>query len=73
MRRIFIDLDSAQAARLGRSPLGWIAFAPGAALILLGLLIWAMPTLLVALVAGACIAVGSGLLLLAWRLRRSLG
>jgi hypothetical protein len=70
MRRIFFDLESTQASQLARGPFGWIVFAPGAALVLLGLLIWAMPRLLVALVAGACVALGGLLLMVAWRLRR---
>lgn len=70
MRRIFIDLQSGQTAELARGPLGWIVFAPGVALVLLGLVIYAMPTLLVLMVSGACIAAGSLLLLVAWRLRR---
>jgi len=70
MRRILIDLESSQTAQLARGPFGWVAFAPGAAFVLLGLVIYAMPTLLVLMVSGACIAVGTLLLLVAWRLRR---
>ena len=70
MRRIFLDLESSQATQVARGPFGWIVFAPGTAMVLLGVVIWAIPAILVALIAGACIAVGGLLLLLAWRLRQ---
>ncbi|MEZ5965702.1 MAG: hypothetical protein R3F56_17845 [Planctomycetota bacterium] len=70
MRRILVDLDSRQTAELARGPFGWITFAPGATLIALGVVIYAMPALLVMMVSGACIAAGTLLLLIAWRLRR---
>jgi len=72
MRRIFFDLATDQAGHLARGPNGWIIFVPGAVLVLLGILIWAMPRLLVALIAGGLIFLGSLLLMVAWRLRRAL-
>ena len=70
MRRLFVNFDSAHAAQMARGPFGWVAFAPGAALLLLGVLIWMVPQILVALIAGACMALGGVMLLLAWRLRQ---
>lgn len=70
MRRILVDFETGQTAALARGPFGWVLFVPGAALVLLGLVIYAMPALLVLMVAGACIALGTLLLVVAWRLRR---
>ena len=53
-----------------RAPVGpWLLFAPGALLVLLGILIAIVPQLLVALVAGALILAGTLLLAVAWRFR----
>lgn len=71
MRRIFVDMQSGPARELARGPYAWLVFAPGVALVALGLLIYAMPQILIALVSGALIAAGALFLLVAWRLRRA--
>lgn len=59
----------------GRSPFGpwWLALIPGAACVLVGILIVAVPQLLETLVATAFILVGVVLLSAAWRLRPPTG
>lgn len=63
-------LAAQQATQIARGPYGWMAFVPGGALILLGLVIWAMPQILIALIAGTFIGLGALLLLMAWRIRQ---
>ena len=58
-----------QIDRRTRPAGGWVVFIPGGALVLLGILILMMPQLLVALVAGGLILIGSILLSIAWRFR----
>ncbi len=70
MRRLFVDLQTGPARELARGPHAWLVFAPGVALVTLGILIYAIPTILVALVSGTLIAAGAMFLLVAWRMRR---
>ncbi len=58
-----------QIHRRPRSPSAWLMFVPGGACVLLGILILLMPQLLVTLVAGGLMVIGSIMLSLAWRFR----
>lgn len=58
-----------QFNRRPRSSRAWVVFVPGGACVLLGVLILAMPQLLVLLVSVSLILMGSILLSLAWRVR----
>lgn len=70
MLRLGFDFHDGRARHLARGPAGWLLFAPGAALVGLGVAIYVLPQLLIALISSLLIALGSVMLLVAWRMRR---
>lgn len=68
MREIFVELQRSASGGLGGGPPSWLLFAPGALLLAAGIAIWVVPQILVALVAGTLMFLGTFLLLAAWRL-----
>lgn len=64
-----IHVELGGGGRPGGGRPSWIVYAPGAFMILLGLLILLMPQLLQVLVAGLCITVGVALIAVPLRMR----
>jgi hypothetical protein len=71
MRQIWMQFESSGMGAMARGPQWWMLMMPGACLCLLGILIYAVPQILVALVSGALIALGVLLMIVVWRFRQA--